>query len=125
MQNANDTNDNNNESSDLTNDDVGNKDPSKDIANSFDYVDSNYDRENPTWQENANRYLETLDADKTKLEGEKTAADTITSDKEIALRDYINKNNLSKEACESDPQYQELRNECTQAKDHSDSIDSK
>lgn len=97
-----DTNDNINASSNF------NGNPSSDIETAFNYADSRYPRDSATWQENANRYI---DSNQSKINELKPQYEQLMSERDSLdkqLTQYIHDNNMSMESCETDSVYQDL-----------------
>jgi hypothetical protein len=82
--------------------------PYEDSRRAFEYVDSKYSKESPTWQECANRQVELnqsmIDSLKPRYDELVRQRDNI--DKQ--LYDYIHDNDMTPEKCASDPVYQDL-----------------
>ena len=92
-----------------------NFDPQKDTLDAFKYADATCDRASPQWQEAANRHLDNLTQEMNEVNDKLPIAREDLENKQQALADYINKNELTAETSAYDPNYQRLSKECSDA----------
>ena len=88
-----------------------NSNPDKDIETAFEHADVTYSKDSPTWQENANRYIE---LNQGKIDELKPQYDELSSQRDSLdqqMRDYIHDNEMTPEKCVTDSNYQDLLNQ--------------
>lgn len=95
------------------NQEAHNDNPRRDIGTAFQFADDNYPKESAHWQENANRRLDSINAELNDIESAYSAKNAEMNDAYAQLSSYINENGISPGA--NDDRYIQLSNEYSQA----------